>query len=199
MFERMVLSTKRCLNKTIGLRKLTYEEFDTILLEVINNRPLVYVEEDDKEQILTPNHLFTGWRNEPSDSGSYPTTNITRDEVISHSKKTGAAVDHFWKRWKQEYLVDLREHHKMKTKSKNVNVDKGDVVLIHEDGVKRNKWSMAVIEELITGKDGVTKGATVKKIGKNGKLSILNRPVQKLYPLEISSSSGITGFLAVNE
>ena len=44
---------------------------------------------------------------------------------------------------------------------------------------------MAMIENLISGKDGVTRGATVKKVGVDGNPVLLNRPFQKLYPLEI--------------
>ena len=65
MFERMVRSTKRCLKKVVGQRKLTYEELLTVLIEVevvINNRPLTYVDENDLDQILTPSHLFCGRR-----------------------------------------------------------------------------------------------------------------------------------------
>jgi hypothetical protein len=191
MFERMVRSTKRCLLKTIGLRKLTYEELCTVLMEVeavINNRPLVYIEENDQDQILTPSHLFCGRRtlDTQSEIGSDIKTDIKRDEVISRTKKINASIDHFWKRWSHEYLVELRENHKMKMKTKSVDINKGDVVLIHEDGVKRNSWSMAVIEDLIVGKDGVTRGATVRKMGDDGKRSRLNRPLQKLYPLEIT-------------
>eukprot|EP00795_Rhopilema_esculentum_P009901 gene9901-biopygen12613 len=45
-------------------------------------------------------------------------------------------------------------------------------------------WKTAIVEELIIGKDGVTRGARVRKPGK-GKLEFICRPVQKLYPLEI--------------
>ena len=41
-----------------------------------------------------------------------------------------------------------------------------------------------MVESLIKGKDGEVRGATVRLIVK-GKPKLLNRPVQKLYPLEI--------------
>ena len=68
MFERVVRSVKRCLKKAIGLRKISFEELNTILIEVeavVNNRPLMYVEENDQDsvsEILTPSHLFCGRR-----------------------------------------------------------------------------------------------------------------------------------------
>ena len=47
---------------------------------------------------------------------------------------------------------------------------------------------MGIIEELITGQDGVVRGAKLRA----GK-SILERPVQLLYPLELSSESPTGG------
>lgn len=49
-FERLVKSTKRCLKKTIGGAKLTYEELLTVIAEVemiLNSRPLSYVSTED--------------------------------------------------------------------------------------------------------------------------------------------------------
>ena len=43
MFERLIKSMKRCLKKTIGRARLTYEELSTLLAEVelvLNTRPL---------------------------------------------------------------------------------------------------------------------------------------------------------------
>ena len=45
---------------------------------------------------------------------------------------------------------------------------------------------MGVVENLVTGRDGVVKGAKVRVITK-GRPTHLSRPVQKLYPLEIKS------------
>ena len=56
----------------------------------------------------------------------------------------------------------------------------GEVVLVGEDGVKRNRWKMGRIEKLIKGKDGVIRGASIRT--KNG---TVGRPLQKIYPLEV--------------
>ena len=62
----------------------------------------------------------------------------------------------------------------------------GDVVLIKEDNVHRGNWRMGVVSDLITGKDGVTRGAKVR-IGGQRKPDFLYRPLQKLYPFEVRS------------
>ena len=201
MFERMIRSTKRCLVKAIGLEKLTYEELTTVLADVenvINNRPLVYVGEEDLTQPLTPSHLFCGRRTMDDNSGVTPAVkddvtpevkDVTAKKVVSRAKMIKLSVDHFWKRWSREYLVSLRETHKMKTKSKNVIIKPGDAVLIHEDGLKRSRWVMGVVEETISGKDGVIRGARVRKFSDEGRRQLIERPLQKLYPLEISRDS----------
>jgi len=65
VFERMIKSVKRCLRKTIGKARLTYEELMTALAEVemiVNSRPLSYVSSEDVEEPLTPFHLIAGRR-----------------------------------------------------------------------------------------------------------------------------------------
>ena len=118
MFERVVRSVKRCLKKAIGLRKISFEELNTILIEVeavVNNRPLVYVEENDQDEILTPSHLFCGRRTMDRATNTSPEIkmDLLRDDVISRTKHINASIDHFWKRWSKEYLVELRENHKL--------------------------------------------------------------------------------------
>ena len=71
--------------------------------------------------------------------------------------------------------------------SRVANISKGDLVLIQDDNVKRGQWKVGVIEDLITGKDGIIRGAKVRKAG--GKNETLNRSILKLFPLEISSTS----------
>ena len=60
----------------------------------------------------------------------------------------------------------------------------GDVVLVH-DKLKRNHWRIAVVQELYEGRDGFVRGCKVRTITKTGRVSHLDRPVNKLYPLEI--------------
>ena len=193
MFERMVRSVKRCLKKAIGLRKLTFEELNTILIDieaVVNSRPLVYVEENDLDQILTPSHLFCGRRTMDRETKLSPEIkmDLLRDDVIKRTKHISASIDHFWRRWSKEYLVELRENHRLKQTSDTPGVRPGDVVMMYENGVKRNRWPMGVIEKCITGKDGVVRGAVVRRIGEKGVVSVVNRPVQKLYPMEINAN-----------
>ena len=64
----------------------------------------------------------------------------------------------------------------------------GDVVIVFEENVKQGLWKIGKVEEVIRGRDGVVRGAKVKVMTK-GKLVLLNRPVQKLYPLEVRTET----------
>ena len=58
----MIQSAKRCLRKTIGSARLTYEELLMVVVEVemtLNLRPLFL---QDLEETLTPSHLLCGHR-----------------------------------------------------------------------------------------------------------------------------------------
>ena len=47
---------------------------------------------------------------------------------------------HFWRRWRREYLVDLREIHKLKAAKKGDQIKEQDVVIVFEEGLLLGKW-----------------------------------------------------------
>jgi hypothetical protein len=195
-FERLVKSTKRCLKKIIGKSKLTYEELLTAVIEVeaiINSRPLSYVSMDDLEEPLTPSHLLVGRRllsipdhipsNHPRD---YNTSNSELNDRMRHLNNI---LDHFWTRWKKEYLLELRECHRHPHQTRGSDkINVGDVVVVHEDGKHRGFWKLGRVEKLLVGQDGESRGAVVKVHQKEGHCILLRRPVQKLFPIEVNSA-----------
>ena len=189
LFERMVRSTKRCLRKAVDKRRLTFEELNTVLIEieaVLNSRPLTYTYENDVETPVTPSHLFYGDRVLDTEdhvelmSDNEEIEHLTRKQIVKQAKDKENVIEHFWKRWYKEYLINLRETDRMRSQKKEKPVRVGEVVLVEEEGAKRNKWCMGRIEKVIEGKDGVVRGASIKT--KNGAVS---RPLQKIYPLEV--------------
>ncbi|VDI51706.1 Hypothetical predicted protein [Mytilus galloprovincialis] len=59
----------------------------------------------------------------------------------------------------------------------------GDVVQVQDDKLPKNRWNIAVVDELITGNDGFTRAAIIRTSA--GRTS---RPIVKLYPLEIRTN-----------
>lgn len=58
--------------------------------------------------------------------------------------------------------------------------------MVQENNVKRGLWKLGQIEELPVGKGNYVRVARLRVITK-GKPVYLNRPIQKLYPLELNS------------
>ena len=74
----------------------------------------------------------------------------------------------------------------MKTSKKSLKINVGDVVSIFEVVLKRRHWKVGKVLRIIRGKDDVIRGAVAQIFNeKNGKETI-NRPLQKLHPLEIT-------------
>ena len=80
----------------------------------------------------------------------------------------------------------------MKTSEKSLKINVGDVVSIFEEGLKRRHWKVGRVLRIIRGKVDVIRGAVAQIFNdKNGKETI-SRPLQKLYPLEITPEREMT-------
>jgi len=98
------------------------------------------------------------------------------------------ALNHFWKRWRNEYLLELRNAHRYFGRddaSRAASI--GDVVVVHEKDKPRGKWRVGKILDIIAGSDGCIRGAVVQVRSKGGNSTMLRHLVQRLYPLEIQS------------
>ena len=100
-------------------------------------------------------------------------------------------LEQFWIRRKKEYLLELREAHRV-----NVNnppgrewAKVGDIVVIHNDDKRRGFWSTGRIKELLMGKDEV-RAAVVRVYTGQKRSRLFNRPAQKLYPIEVNCKEG---------
>lgn len=192
IFERMIKSAKRCLKKSVGKNCLTYDELHTLIVEieaVLNSRPLTYVASEDTEEPLTPSHLLVGYRiltlpDPPvveEEDPCYSPEGVT--QRASHLTKT---LQHFWDRWKKEYLLELREFHRVREeKGTAYIVSEGDVVTVYDEGHPRGLWRLGKIEGLVRGADGVVRGVRVRVTSQKGQSKTLRRPLQHIYPLEV--------------
>ena len=180
------------MKKCIGGARLSYDELHTVVTEieaVLNSRPLAYLYADGLEEALTPSHLVLGRRlltlPEVSPDEEQDKDFDEREDVARRRERyLSRVLNHYWKRWKTEYLVDLREYHKLETKRNNIpEISEGDIVTI-EDENRRNRstWRLGKAEEVKRGQDSVIRGAKIRLANGN----CIDRPIQKLYPLEIN-------------
>ena len=183
-FERMVGLVKSALNKSIGNGFLSWGELQEVLLDVevsLNNRPLSYIEDDVEMPILTPSSLLYL---QPNALPELEPHNIEEYDLRKRAKYLRRCKDALWLRWTTEYLRGLRERHRLKHKGKPNHPVKGDVVIIKSEEKNRNEWKLGIVEDLITGRDGVVRGAKLRA-GKSN----MERAVQHLYPLELTCNS----------
>ena len=61
-----------------------------------------------------------------------------------------------------------------------------DIVIVHSADNPRSFWKLGRVKELLTGRDGKIRGAVLRVAGKGRQATTLYRPVQLLYPLEVS-------------
>ena len=200
VFERMVKSVKRCLRKVVAKASLSFEDLLTVVTEVemiINCRLLSFIPQNDLEEPLTPSHLINGRRLMNLQDGMMSEKEDVGDQDFNTSKVVltwrmrvlDCLMNHFWKRWKYEYLLELCNHQRSKMRMKGRQlIAEGDVVILHDDQERRRFWKLGPVVETIPGKDGEVRGAVVKVCPEGGKSKLMRRSVQHLYPLEVSSS-----------
>jgi len=188
-WERLIGLTKQAIKKTLGRTFISLQQLQTVIVEIesmLNDRPLTYVNSDLQDpQPLTPSHLLSGRRiqqaprpfkdQEEISDPSYVDALDLRKSV----DRLTQVIGHFSSRWRKEYLTSLREFYKMTRQSKQM-INKGDVVIVHEDNTPRIQWRLAVVEELIMGNDGQVRAAHIRT-----STHTTTRPVAKLYPLEV--------------
>ena len=191
-FERLVKSMKRCLKKVLKNSKVTFDELLTVVTEVeaiLNSRPISYVSSEGIEEPLTPSHLLCGRRllslpNAISDNGKDdPDWQPNKNDLNRKRVHLESLIRHFWKRWHNEYLLELRESHRLRLKgtSKRQVICVGNVVVVRDD-TPRVSWRIGRVEGLIKGEDHPVRGATIRMSSKGMKASRLRRPIQALIP-----------------
>ena len=172
---------------------MTYDELHTALVEVeaiLNSRPISYISSEDMDEPLTPSHLLLGHRlctlpcsvtrsKDPASGGS--------EDLSRRMQHLNQILEHFWKRWRSEYLMGLRESHAHSQKPRNGHrtLALGEVVLIYNADQPRTQWRIGRVEGLLEGSDGAVRGASLR-VQSGKKTILLNRPIQHLYPLETS-------------
>ena len=189
-WERLIGLTKSTIKKVLGRAAVNLCTLQTIVVEVeaiLNDRPLTYVSSDIKdEEALTPAHLLYGRRITSlphplveSDELNDPTYQ-TNTDFLRNRKRVSLLIQHFWQRWRHEYLTSLREFHK-RSGINTESVKVGDVVLIHDDNPRVN-WKLALVTSINRGRDGLVRSVNLRTA--NG---TTNRPITRLHPLEVQA------------
>ena len=120
----------------------------------VNLRPMTPVSDNPKDMNpLTPNHLLL-----LCDSSS-----VSIGEFAARDRRWRQAqhlADTFWRRWLREYLPAVQYRHRWQEPRRNFKVD--DVVILIDDSLLRNCWSLGRVVEVFPGRDGLARSLRIK-------------------------------------
>ncbi|XP_073821618.1 uncharacterized protein [Musca autumnalis] len=175
-WERLIRSVKSILYSMCPAFKFNDETLRCALYEVefiINSRPLTFVALNTvDDDALTPNHLLLG-----SAAGQKPLCEYDYD-LRQRWHQTQQFANNFWRRWVREYGPMLVRRSKWFEKVPPPTV--GDVVIIVDDTLPRNKWPKGIVTELFAAKDGQVRSVKVRTSS-----SEYERPVTKIAVLDV--------------
>ena len=113
---------------------------------------------------------------------------------INHTK---LMLEHFWSRWKKDYLLSLWAHvaHYKRGSSQHPSIN--DIVIVYEEKQPRQRWRMGKIVENIESKDKNIRSAKVL-FGKTK--TVVTRPINRLYPVDLKEfNPAVQNEVEINE
>ncbi|GBO34381.1 hypothetical protein AVEN_174602-1 [Araneus ventricosus] len=181
LWEAGVKSFKHHFRRAIGNSNLTYEEFNTVIVEIegiLNSRPITEISSDINDlEALTPGHFLIG---RSINTVAEPELINVSDNRLSRWQRVEKLTQHIWKRWSSDYLNHFQQRHKWQFVKNNVKP--GMMVILKEDNLPKCKWALGRIIDVIPGKDGYVRVVNVRTA--NG---TLKRPISKVCLLPVKT------------
>ncbi|XP_066966716.1 uncharacterized protein [Macrobrachium rosenbergii] len=183
-YERLIGVVKSCLQRALYRKRISFLELTTIVAEaenIINNRPLTYVNEDNADIALTPAKLLYGrtFTMAPPLNKFVDVPFNENVELRENYASLCETIRKFEKLWLLDYLSSLRERHRNIESSNICPLSTGDLVLIANDNCKRYKYPLGIIEKLHAGPDNVIRTVEIKTASGN-----FTRPLNQVIPLQ---------------
>ncbi|XP_052561949.1 uncharacterized protein LOC128092346 [Culex pipiens pallens] len=110
LWEAGVKSVKHHLNRTLKEAYLTYEEINTLLVQIeaiLNSRPLCQQSDDPCDyQALSPAHFLIG---RELTAVAEPLYEEVRENTLTRYQKVQKRKQDFWRRWSRDYVTELQK------------------------------------------------------------------------------------------
>ncbi|XP_035228368.1 uncharacterized protein LOC118200516 [Stegodyphus dumicola] len=184
LWEANIKSIKRILTKVAKTTIFNFEELYTLITQIeacLNSRPLSPISADPTDlQPLTPGHFLIG-----APLLSIPEPNDSVDSLTFSSRWTLIQNfrAHFWNRWSVEYLNHLQNRSKWNQVKSNLKAEQ--LVLLKDKNKILMKWTLARIEEIFSGPDGLVRVVDVTTSD-----GIFRRVVSNISPLPFPNNVG---------
>ncbi|GFW95079.1 RNA-directed DNA polymerase from mobile element jockey [Trichonephila clavipes] len=153
LWEAGIKSVKYHLKRALGRSRLTYEEFETVIIQVegiLNSRPLTPISNDfDNFEVLTPAHFLIG---RSINSILEPLVINISDNRLSRWQRTTKVIQVVWKKWSTDYLNTLQQRGKWMIEKDNVMC--GTMVIVKADFTPVCNWLLGRVVEVYHGSDG---------------------------------------------
>ncbi|XP_073964467.1 uncharacterized protein [Choristoneura fumiferana] len=180
--EGSVKSIKHHLKRVLALANLTYEEMNTLLVQIesiLNSRPLTPLSSDPRDLVpLTPAHFLIG-----RTLMMLPSPQVNDSTVsVSRYMRTQQLKTHFWSRYYKEYISELQKRQKWHKDGRRLKL--GEMVVVKDDRLPPNRWLLGRVTGLHPGSDGVPRVADVYTTS-----GTLRRAFNRLCPLPILETS----------
>ena len=152
LWEAAVKSMKRHLRRTVGLHILSFEELNTLVIQIesiLNSRPLSAMSNDPNDlQPITPSHFLLGRSamDIPSTRDSDENLTLSQRFRLLERLKTK-----YWRSWYRDYLVTLQI--KKRWLASGPKFAERELVLLAEDSLPPLRWQMGRIQKLYAGND----------------------------------------------
>lgn len=189
IWESGVKSTKYHLRRVLGESILTYSEMTTLLSRIgacLNSRPLLPLSDDISDiNYLTPAHFLIQRK-----SYLIPEPDFTDDNIPAARRwqLISQKTQHFWSRWRKEYLSSLQPRNKWQKVTRSFQV--GDVVYIRNDDTPPGHWPIARVVKTYPDKHGVNRVCDLsagKKVYQRPSVKlVLLLPVENEQPTTVS-------------
>ena len=152
-WEAAIKRIKYHIKRALGNVLLSYEEFNTLLTEVeacVNLRPLVdHSSQPGDGHPLTPGHFIIG---EPLKTLPELPISEFLGSLNQRWQLVSSIRTHIWRRWRTEYITTLQK--RAKWFRTTPNLEKDDIVVIHDNLAPPAKWKIGSIVDLHAGDDG---------------------------------------------
>lgn len=189
-YERLIGTVKttldRCLRHQLPVDDTHFQTLIAEIQGILNNCPLTFVGDNTLEP-LTPNAFLKVHIVQEHDlTDNLPSKTSQVIKTLHNSwKRHQQAIAEATKIWRTEYLQFLREQPHTQRFAKVTSPILpliGDVVILQDDHLKREKWPLAVVEELQRSADKQICSCVLHL--PSGTRII--RPLQKIYPLKLN-------------